>query len=371
MNPLSSLITSHFYFIIRQCRQQRSDLILLTISLSLKPGRMRKLLISSAVLVGTVAGMAGAFQLSTRVTRASSTRRFATVQPTESSTIGTVGNGYLPILLAKLSALTHGNSWVVCPAADMDMMKQLAAMDGFGKLPQNLEFVPASDTDRVESLLRDTDALMLACDYVDSVVDPNVINYLLDPAKVANLKRVVAMSRNLNGSGMGMLVSASRRAANAQVWDNSNAAAYRSYEQSIKDATKKCGADWTIVRAGTLKGGACGESNLYPQYLAESYYELTKNDIITWQLLFDCNIRGVKLQKGDVMSGPGIKAVFTAIGSEEHEGDSSRSGVAEAMVRSLGIEGAANVDFGVGTVASREIPTNEEWAQLFQQCLSN
>jgi len=334
-------------------------------------GCMKKALILSTVLVGTVAGMAGAFQLSTHFTRASSTRRLATVQPCESSTIGTVGNGYLPVLLAKLSALTHGNSWVVCPSADVDMMKQLAALDGSGKLPENLEFVPASDSERVEDLLRNTDALMLACDDVDSVVDPNVVNYLLDPDKVGNLKRVVAMSRNLNGSGMGMLVSASRRAANAQVWDNSNAAAYRSFEQSIKVAAQKCGADWTIVRAGTLKGGACGESNLYPQYLAESYYELTKNDIITWQLLFDCNIRGVKLQKGDVMSGPGFKAVFTATGSEEHEGDSSRSGVAEAMVRSLGIEGAANVDFSVGTLASREIPTNEEWAKLFQQCLSN
>eukprot|EP00986_Skeletonema_menzelii_P012380 scaffold6832_cov81-Skeletonema_menzelii.AAC.3 len=325
-----------------------------------------------SALVGTAAGVAGAFQLlpTRSTTRASAaTRHHATVQPSESTTVGTVGNGYIPILLAKLSALTHGNSWVICPSADMDMMKELAAMDAFGELPKNLEFVPASDTDRVESLLRDTDALMIACDDVDSVVDPNVINYLLDPEKVNNLQRVVAMSRNLNGSGMGMLVSASRRAANAQVWDNSNAAAYRSFEQNIKDASRKCGADWTIVRAGTLKGGACGEANLYPQYLAESYYELTKNDIITWQLLFDCNIRGVKLQKGDVMPGPGVKAVFTATGSEQHEGDSSRGGVAEAMVRSLEIEDAANIDFGVGTLAAREIPTNEEWAQLFQ-CLS-
>ena len=324
-----------------------------------------------AALLCVAPGLIGAFHLPAHVTRTSikSTRQYATVQPSKSSTIGTVGNGYMPILIAKLSALTHGKSWVICPAADIDKMTQLAVMDGIDELPQNLEFVPASDTDRVECLLRDTDALMLACDDVDSVIDPSVINYLVDPEKNKNLKRVVAMSRHLNGSGMGMLVSASRRAANAQVWDNSNAAAYQLFEQNIKDVAQKCKADWTIVRAGTLKGGACGESNLYPQYLAESYYELTKNDIITWQLLFDCNIRGVKLQKGDTMPGPGFKAVFAATGSEEHEGDSSRAGVAEAMVRSLGIEDAANIDFGVGTVAEREIPTDENWNKLFQ-CLS-
>eukprot|EP00578_Thalassiosira_sp_NH16_P007656 CAMPEP_0181117170 /NCGR_PEP_ID=MMETSP1071-20121207/22360_1 /TAXON_ID=35127 /ORGANISM="Thalassiosira sp., Strain NH16" /LENGTH=54 /DNA_ID=CAMNT_0023201501 /DNA_START=20 /DNA_END=181 /DNA_ORIENTATION=- len=53
------------------------------------------------------------------------------------------------------------------------------------------------------------------------------MNYLLDPPKVPNMKRIVAMSRNLNGAGMGMLVSASRKAANAQVWDNANVDAYR------------------------------------------------------------------------------------------------------------------------------------------------
>mmetsp|Transcript_20758 Transcript_20758/g.33733 ORF Transcript_20758/g.33733 Transcript_20758/m.33733 type:complete len:98 (-) Transcript_20758:151-444(-) len=97
---------------------------------------------------------------------------------------------------------------------------------------------------------------------------------------------------------------------------------------------------------------------------------MTKNDIITWQLLFDCNVRGVKLARGDVMSGPGFKAVFAATGSDEHEGDSGRCGVAEAMLRSLEVERAANVDFGVGTVASREVPSEEEWESLFRECLS-
>ena len=170
---------------------------------------------------------------------------------------------------------------------------------------------------------------------------------------------------------MGMLVSASRKAANAQVWDNANVDAYREYEGNIQKATRALGdAAWTIVRAGTLKGGACGENGAYKQYLAESYYELTKNDIITWQLLFDMNVRGVTLERGDVMSGPGFKAVFASTGTGDHEGDTGRCGVAEAMVRSLELEGARNADFGVGTKESREVPSEEEWEELFRGCLS-
>ena len=166
-----------------------------------------------------------------------------------------------------------------------------------------------------------------------------------------------------------MFVSASKAAANAQVWDNSNEGAYRQYEDTVRKAAEACGADWTIVRAGT-KGGASGEGNGFPQYLAEEFYKITKSDIITWQLLFDCEVRGAKLVKGDELPGPGFKAVFTVTGSEVHEGDSGWCGVAEAMVRSMEFDGAANVDFGVGTIASREPPSDEEWETMFRQCLS-
>ena len=262
----------------------------------------------------------------------------------------------------------------------MEIMQQLtstATGDGTSTLP-NLEIVPSSDTDRVDQLLSKTDAFLMATDDVDSVLDPSIINYLLDPTKTKQLKRIVAMSRNLNGDGMGMFVTASKKAANAQVWDNSNKAAYIEYENTIKQAAKNIGADYTIVRAGTLKGGSTGgrsddddDNRYYSQYLHESYYELTKNDLVTWQLLFDCNVRGVTLTKGDVQKGPGMQAVFTATGSEQHEGDTGRCGLAEAMVRSLEIEYAKNVDFGVGTVASREVPSEEEWHTLFRDCLKH
>eukprot|EP00551_Chaetoceros_affinis_P018157 CAMPEP_0203715830 /NCGR_PEP_ID=MMETSP0092-20131115/578_1 /ASSEMBLY_ACC=CAM_ASM_001090 /TAXON_ID=426623 /ORGANISM="Chaetoceros affinis, Strain CCMP159" /LENGTH=77 /DNA_ID=CAMNT_0050594137 /DNA_START=60 /DNA_END=290 /DNA_ORIENTATION=- len=77
---------------------------------------------------------------------------------------------------------------------------------------------------------------------------------------------------------------------------------------------------------------------------------MTKKDIVTWNLLFDCNVRGVVLSKGDVLEGPGFQAVFTATGTDGGlKGDTSRCGMAEALVRSLEYDNAGNIDFGVGT----------------------
>ena len=299
-------------------------------------------------------------------TGSSSTHLKATVTPSSETVIGTIGNGYLPTLVAKVAAnRQHGKSWILCPSAEIEVMQELVAMDGFNTMLPNLELVPASDTDRVEELLGESDALLFGTDDVESVVAPAIIEYMLDPAKLSKLKRVVAMSRNLSGKGMGFFASASRTAANAQVWDNSAKSAFQEFEENMRRGADRCGADITIVRSGTLKGGACGEDNAFPQYLSEKFYELTKSDIVTWQLLFDCNVRGVKLAKRDVMPGPGIKAVFAATGVNEHEGDSSRCGVAEAMVRSLEYETTSGVDFGVATVASREIPTDDVWTNLF------
>ena len=42
----------------------------------------------------------------------------------------------------------------------------------------NLELVPASDTDRVEELLSTTDAILMATDDVDSVINESIINYI-------------------------------------------------------------------------------------------------------------------------------------------------------------------------------------------------
>lgn len=292
--------------------------------------------------------------------------QMATVPVSADSTVGIVGRGFVSVLSAKLAAKAGYDTWMLLPPGQKQIVEDLIDDDTLG----NLEMVESTDSDRVDSRLAESDAFLIAVDD-DSTMDESVLNYVLNP-EVTKAKRVVAMSRNLNGKDMGFFVKASKISANREVWDNdkSKKAAYEGFEKVIQRQTKAIGAEYTIVRAGTLKGGGCGDEPVLSQFLSKKFYDMTKKDIITWQLLFDCSVRGVKLVKGDVLPGPGAKAVFTATGTEGGlPGDSGRCQIAEAMLQSLASEKAGNVDFGVGTEEAREPPTSEEWQKMFGDVL--
>lgn len=287
----------------------------------------------------------------------------AVVKPSDSSVVGIVGRGFVSVLSAKLAAMEGYNAWLLIPPGQQEIVK-LLLNDPAEDPVKNLSLLEATETDKIDSMLGKTDALIIAVDD-DSVMDDNVLAYLLNPNISTKLKRIVGMSRNLNGKDMGFFVKASKISANREVWDGSSSSQYKKFEESLKRQAVALGSDYTIARAGTLKGGACGEEPKCHKFLTSKFYEMTKRDIITWQLLFDCSVRGVKLVKGDVLPGPGSKAVFTATSSEACAGDTSRAGIAEAMVKSLALENTANTDFGVGTAESREPPTHEEWREMF------
>jgi len=306
------------------------------------------------------------------------------VPPSPDSTVGVVGRGFVSVLSAKLAALMGYNVWLLMPPGQKDTIYDLINVDDENVFQNNnLELVEATDTDRLTKKLKETDAFLISSD--DDIMNESVINYILDPKIVgtgtssstsskekAKVKRVVVMSRNLNGKGMGFFVKASKFSANKQVWDNNSNAnnEYKKFEENIRRQTAAVGGDYTIVRAGTLKGGGCGEEPSLNQYLSKKFYELVQTDVVNWQLLFDCVVRGVKITKGDLNEGPGINAVFTAIGTSGGlAGDSSRSAIAEAMVQSLASDKTANIDFGVSTVQSREPPTTDEWQTLFETTL--
>jgi len=296
------------------------------------------------------------------------TRLFSStkLEPSPSTTVGVLGNGYISILTAKVAATRGYSSWLVHPPDEKEKIQSLV-----GDIP-NFTMIPSTDLELLETKLEESAALFFSVDSPDALMDDAVVKYALTEENTPKLKRVVAMSRNLNGSGMGFFVKASKLSANREVWSAdppSLVDQYRKFEEQVKTSCIARNVDWTIARAGTLKGGGGGETpEDFPGYLLPEYYKITKKDIITWQLLFDCKCRGIELSAGDTMSGPGIKAVFSATSPDDCDGDTSRCGIAEAMVRSLEVEaqGGKGIDFAVGTQEGRMGPTEEEWDVMWK-----
>lgn len=283
-----------------------------------------------------------------------------------------VGNGPILCLAAKRAALGGYNAYVVS-GASTEIYEQMLYEPGAEPIPnlKLLESITGADEAMFDSLLSSCEGILVAIDGDDAISDG-----LLDvvvPEGTSALKRIVCMSRHLNGRGMGPFVSASKGAGNKEVWAGGAAAVgeYRRMEAKVQSLAKSTGAEYVIVRAGTLKGGGPGsDDGTTPETarlgLGFGFYGMGQQDIVNWRLLFDAQCQGVVLTKGDVVEGPGFKGVFAATATDVTKGDSSRHGVAGAMSFALA-HGPGNVDFGVSTAESRSPPTDIEWDLEFSK----
>ena len=72
-------------------------------------------------------------------------------------------------------------------------------------------------------------------------------------------------------------------------------------EREVAARAKSVGAASSIIRAGTLKGGAVGGSigdengGGDPRFLNSYFYQLGQQDVVNWRLLFDCDALGVEM----------------------------------------------------------------------------
>mmetsp|Transcript_30680 Transcript_30680/g.61415 ORF Transcript_30680/g.61415 Transcript_30680/m.61415 type:complete len:337 (+) Transcript_30680:49-1059(+) len=290
-----------------------------------------------------------------------------------------VGNGPVLCLAAKRAALSGYDTYIVS-GASTDTYTELLYEPGAEPLPnlRLLESITGSEEEYFDKLINECDAILVAIDGDDAISD-GLLDVVMPATSTSSVKRVVAMSRHLNGKGMGPFVSASKGAANREVWAGGAAVVkeYTRMEGKVKALCERSGADFVVVRAGTLKGGGRGSDDggeggsAAPETarlgLASAFYGMGQQDIVNWRLLFDASCQGVVLSKGDVVEGPGFGGVFAATSAKPGtKGDSSRHGVAGAMAYALG-NGPGNVDFGVSTAESRSPPTDMEWALEFSK----
>ena len=273
-----------------------------------------------------------------------------------------VGNGPVFLLSAKTAAQAGYKVTIVSNRKELfDSLLWSPARD---ETPDaNLRILGVESDEDVSAFneaVATADGLIIAFDG-EQVLTDSLLDVVL-PAE-GGASRVACLSKSLSGKGMGPFVSASKVAANNEVWaaPEARVAMYKEFEAKLK----KGGREVTVVRAGTMKGGGPGDpDNAAPpsMTLSEKFYaELPQKDLVNWQLLFDCETRGIALTPGDTASGPGFKAVFTSTSSNAEPGDAGRVALAQALVRSLSREDAANKEFGVSTAEGRDYPSDADW----------
>mmetsp|Transcript_6277 Transcript_6277/g.14423 ORF Transcript_6277/g.14423 Transcript_6277/m.14423 type:complete len:343 (+) Transcript_6277:256-1284(+) len=291
------------------------------------------------------------------------------------SSVLVIGSGALHLLTAKQAALAGYRTSVFTaryPRETLELIYDEQACP-LGSIP--LTFLEISNKNECEEAIAAAEAVILVTDGESTVTDFAIDAVIPDLPGATKVKHIVAMSRNLNGRGLGFFAQSAKEFANPEVWAGAKVIveSYRMFEKKVRAKAEKVGATYTIVRAGTLKGGGPGAestkgSGLYPHAayaLSAKFYTLGMVAKPNWRMLFDMDCQGVDLIGGDAVEGPGFLAVKAAVSWEAEKGDSGRLGVATAMVQALSQPNALNRDFAVTTAASSQPPTQDDWDKKF------
>jgi len=288
-----------------------------------------------------------------------------------------VGNGPIFLLAAKTAAKAGYKTTIV--SARQDLFEQLLWSEAMEETPDsNLKILGITEDEDVEAFneaVASADGLLIAFDAEQTLTDA-----LLDVVlpETGGASRVAYLSKHLSGKGYGVFSAASKGAANKEVWacDKGRVEMYKAFEKKLeaKLQSRSAPGALTVVRCGTLKGGGPGAADdpvpTSTPTLSERLYNDISRDIVNWQLLFDCDTRGVALTPGDTAEGPGLRAVFTATTSDAAPGDSGRVQCSQALVRSLAREDAAGKQFGVTTATAEAHADDAEWDAQFDRVLA-
>ena len=273
-----------------------------------------------------------------------------------------VGSGPICTCAVKLAAMRGYSTTALMFPTECESGPELIYDAKMEKDSLPITFMPIAGPDaseeQIEAVAAKAEGLILAIDDQKCFGAP-VIETFFRPGGA--LKRVALMSRYLNGKDMGFFAKSAKYAANRDIWDAEPkvVASYRDMEKVVVDKATAVGAEHTIIRAGTLKGGAIGSSSDggggEPSLLSPAFYKLGQQDVANWRLVYDCENLAVGLTRGDTLPGPGKTAVFTAT-DRLGPGDSHRGAVAASLVEALRSPAAANLDFSV--VSGARTPNN-------------
>lgn len=284
--------------------------------------------------------------------------------------VAVIGSGPVSYLAAQLAVLRGFETTLFGDSRDLETAKQLVLLPDSKSLAYVAIAGPDASSATIEAAIAEAHGLVIAFDQETAINEKALA--VFTPESGGQLKNIAVMSRFCNGAGMGFFANAAKAAANKDVWAAPKAAVagYQEMERGVRARAAKVGAKYTIVRAGTLKGGAVGDALEggagEASFLSTKLYDYGQQDIVNWRLLYDCQALGVKLARGDTLPGPGFTAALTATSETGGDGDSHRGGVAAALVESLRLGAAEDGDFSVGSEKGSDFPTEAAWEALFK-----
>ncbi len=199
-----------------------------------------------------------------------------------------VGNGAIQILAARLAAIRGYETTLACVPQFIEQSKDFLWDTNYpeGSLPLKLLPIAGGDTDgqAIEAAAAAAEGLIVAFDSEKQYMPQSALNVFLPEG--AQVKRVSLMSRYLNGAGMGFFPKAAKLGANAEIWaaDAELVAQCKAQEAAVCARAKQIGGSTTIVRAGTLKGGASGDALNggagEPMFLNPAFYAIGQQDVV-------------------------------------------------------------------------------------------
>ena len=270
----------------------------------------------------------------------------------------------LLLLVAKLAAHQGLTAHCICAPGTEDGCRRLmygtdyadAGLDAKGNA------VPISDPEAMSSALAGAESLVLVA--TDEPVDGATLETFLKYTTPELLQKIVLVSKmGVTRSGGGGFFGGG---GNAQLWAS---------EQDLAQIAKDRHLDFSIVRAGLLKGGGPAVDKdqglpLHEETALNKAYYTTILDVVDYKVTlahdtFSLGADATSVVLGDPHSMPNVVTQLgTKASFEPGPTDTNRIVVAAAAVAAL--SQPSSLEISVGTAAGQELPTPAEWATLLE-----
>jgi len=271
------------------------------------------------------------------------------LEPGATITVLGPGNKQVQLLAAKYACKAGYKASVLIDDGELANARTLTYGRNYARAgadePGNVQF--AIGAEGLGQALKESDGIILVGDYKE------IPQKLIDSTVVAapGLKRISLLSEH--GASRGGSGKAS--------------------EDYLKSVAESKGFEWTIARAGLLKGGGPGNVDRGDDYGLDVYFYDTNPELNSFQKdkFSDQYLMGARITKGDALNiSPFQKVMAAQSMSSAAVGCTNRCAIAAALVQSLCQDACTNADFGVDSIRGLAPPTQRSWDEAFSTLAS-